>query len=78
MGAEEILNFLDFTADGKGATLISSIGSDTARVVQPDIATNSEKVIAASAEVDAGNVIIHPRTHIVQAVSFAPGRTSGR
>jgi dipeptidyl aminopeptidase/acylaminoacyl peptidase len=74
-GAEEILNFLDFTADGKGATLVASIGSDTARVVQRDIATNSEKVIAASAEVDAGNVIIHPRTHIVQAVSFAPGRT---
>jgi len=74
VGPEEILNFLDFTADGKGATLISSIGSDTARVVQRDIATNSEKVIAASAEVDAANVIIHPRTHIVQAVSFAPGR----
>ncbi|MBI4488308.1 MAG: S9 family peptidase [Deltaproteobacteria bacterium] len=75
VGPDEILNFLDFTADGKAATLISSIGSDTARVVERDIATNSEEVIAASAEVDAGNVIIHPRTHIVQAVSFALGRS---
>jgi dipeptidyl aminopeptidase/acylaminoacyl peptidase len=75
VGPEEILNFLDFTADGKAATLLSSIGSDTARVVERDIATNSEKVIAASAEVDAGNVVIHPRTHVVQAVSFAAGRT---
>jgi dipeptidyl aminopeptidase/acylaminoacyl peptidase len=75
VGPEEILNFLDFTADGKAATLLSSIGSDTARVVERNLATNSEKVIAASAEVDAGNVVIHPRTHVVQAVAFATGRT---
>jgi dipeptidyl aminopeptidase/acylaminoacyl peptidase len=74
VGPDEILNFRDFTADGKAATLISSIGSDTARVVERGIATNVEKIIAASPEVDAGNVIIRHRTHIVQAVSFAPGR----
>jgi dipeptidyl aminopeptidase/acylaminoacyl peptidase len=74
VGPDEILNFRDFTADGKAATLISSIGSDTARVVERNIANNSEKIIAASPDVDAGNVIIRRRTHIVQAVSFAPGR----
>lgn len=74
VGPDEILNFLDFTTDGKAATLISSIGSDTARVVERNIATNSERVIAASADVDPANVIIHPQTHVVQAVSFAPGR----
>jgi len=74
VGPDEILNFLDFTADGKSATLLSSIGSDTARVVQRNVATNSEKIIATSAEVDAGDVLIHPRTHVVQAVSFSPGR----
>src|SRR5438046_830536 len=63
-----------FTADGKSAYLISSIGSDTARVVERNIAVNSEKVIASSDEVDAGNVLVHPRKHIVEAVSFAPGR----
>jgi dipeptidyl aminopeptidase/acylaminoacyl peptidase len=75
VGPDEILDFRDFAADGKAATLISSIGSDTARVVERNLATNSEKIIAASPDVDAGNVIIRHRTHIVQAVSFAPGRT---
>ncbi len=74
VGPEEILSFLDFTADGKAAILLSSIESDTARVVERDIATNSEKVIAASAEVDAGDVIVQPRMHVVQAVAFVAGR----
>src|SRR2546422_4364726 len=74
VGPEEILNFVDFTSDGKSATIISSIGNDTARVVERNIATNAEKIVAASTEVDAGSVIVQPRTHVVQAVSFAPGR----
>lgn len=76
VGPEEILGLVDFTEDGKGLTLISSIGNDTARVVQRDIATGQEKLIAESREVDAGGVMVHPRTHQVQAVSFAPGRSS--
>jgi dipeptidyl aminopeptidase/acylaminoacyl peptidase len=76
VGPEEILGFIDFTADGKSAYLISSIGSDTARVVERDITTGKEAVIASSGEVDAGGVMVHPRTHALQAVSFAPGRTS--
>src|SRR5262249_46961678 len=35
-----------------------------------------EKVIASSPEVDAGTAFIHPRRHVVQAVSFAPGRST--
>ncbi len=74
VGPEEILNFLDFSADGQSATLISSIGSDTARVAERNIRTNADKVIASSPEVDAGGGLIHPKTHVVQAVRFAPGR----
>jgi dipeptidyl aminopeptidase/acylaminoacyl peptidase len=74
VGPDEILNFVDFTADGKSVTLTSSIGSDTARVVEKNIATGAEKVIATSDEVDAGNVQVHPKKHVVEAVSFAPGR----
>ena len=74
MGPEEILNFLDFTLDGASAYLISSVGNDTARVIQKNIATGAETVIAVSPEVDAGSVLIHPRKHVVQAVAFAPGR----
>jgi dipeptidyl aminopeptidase/acylaminoacyl peptidase len=74
VGPDEILDILDLTADGRSAILQSSLGRDTAAVVERTIATGAEKVIASSDEVDAGNVVIHPRTHVVQAVSFAPGR----
>jgi dipeptidyl aminopeptidase/acylaminoacyl peptidase len=74
VGPEEILGFVDFTPDGKSAILLSSLGSDTARAVERDIATGQEKVLASSDEVDAGSVMIHPTKHHVQAVSFEPGR----
>jgi dipeptidyl aminopeptidase/acylaminoacyl peptidase len=76
VGPEEILEFQDFSADGKSVYLKTSIGSDTARLVQRDLATGSEKVLAASPEVDAGTVFLQPRTHVVQAVSFEPGRST--
>jgi dipeptidyl aminopeptidase/acylaminoacyl peptidase len=74
VGPDEILNFLDFSADGKSAYLISSVGSDTARAVERNLASNAERVIASSPEVDAEGELIHPRTHVVQAIRFAPGR----
>jgi dipeptidyl aminopeptidase/acylaminoacyl peptidase len=76
VGPTEILSFLDFTADGKSAYLQSSIGNDTARVVEKNIETGAEKVVASSTEVDAGPAFIHPKRHVVQAVSFAPGRAT--
>jgi dipeptidyl aminopeptidase/acylaminoacyl peptidase len=77
VGPEEILNLVGFTKDGNGITLVSSIGSDTARVVERNIATGKERVIAASPEVDAepGGIEVHPRTNAVRAVAFSPGRT---
>jgi dipeptidyl aminopeptidase/acylaminoacyl peptidase len=75
-GPEDALTlaFLDFTADGKAAYLLSSIGRDTAAVLKKDIATGKEEVIAESQNVDAGPVMVHPTKHTVQAVAFAPGR----
>ncbi|HET7710917.1 MAG TPA: S9 family peptidase, partial [Thermoanaerobaculia bacterium] len=77
VGPDEILGLIAFSEDAKSAYLISSLGSDTARVVQKEIAGNgAEKVIASSQAVDAGNVVIHPVTKTVQAVAFDPGRRS--
>jgi dipeptidyl aminopeptidase/acylaminoacyl peptidase len=76
VGPAEILGFLDFTLDGKSATLLSSIGRDTAVAVEKNIVTGAEKVLASSLEVDAGGFLIHPKTHVVQAVAFSPGRTA--
>lgn len=75
-GPDEILDFVDFTADGQSAVLRSSLGSNTARAVLRGITKKNEKVLAASNEVDAGEVAIQPKTHLVQAVSFEPGRKS--
>jgi dipeptidyl aminopeptidase/acylaminoacyl peptidase len=76
VGPDEILDFQDFSADGNSVYLQSSVGSDTARLVQRDLATGSEKALAASPQADVGSVLIQPRKHVVQAVSFAPGRST--
>lgn len=73
-GPEENLGIDGFTADGKAAYVETSIGSDTVRLVQKDLASGAEKIIAFSDEVDAGAVMINPNTRVVEAVSFEPGR----
>jgi dipeptidyl aminopeptidase/acylaminoacyl peptidase len=75
VGPEEILNALGFTKDGQSLYLMSSLGRDTAAVVEKNVADGKEKVLAVSSEVDAGDVMIHPRRYVVEAVSFSPGRT---
>jgi hypothetical protein len=75
VGPHEILQALGFTADGQSVFLLSSIGRDTAAVVEKNLATGEEKVLADSDEVDAGEVMIHPRRHVLQAVAFSPART---
>ena len=77
VGPDEILEFLDFTADGKSAYLRSSLGSDTARVVEAPLTgdpAQDAKVVASSDAVDAGGVVVNRKKHNVQAVAFAPGR----
>jgi dipeptidyl aminopeptidase/acylaminoacyl peptidase len=76
VGPEEILDAVGFTDDGRSLYLNSSIGRDTAAVVEREIADGAEKLIAASDAVDAGDVLVHPRKHIVEAVAFSPGRTT--
>ena len=77
-GPEDALTLqaLDFSADGKSLHLISALGRDTAAVVKKDLAGGGETELAASADDDADGVLIHPRTHVVQAVKFSPGRST--
>ncbi len=71
---EENLQFIDFTADGKAAYIETSTGSDTTRLVRRDLATGAETLIATSDEVDVGIEVMNPKTRVVEAVSFEPGR----
>jgi len=74
VGPEEILRFADFTGDGQSATIISSVGSDTARTIEKNIASGKEKVLASSNEVDVTRAMINPKTHVVEAVGFVTDR----
>jgi dipeptidyl aminopeptidase/acylaminoacyl peptidase len=75
VGPEEILAFVDFTADGREAYLISSIGTDKARAVRRNLTTGAETTLAASEVVDAQTLLVNPKTRVLEAVRFAPGRT---
>jgi dipeptidyl aminopeptidase/acylaminoacyl peptidase len=70
------LHLLDFTADGKSVYLISALGRDTAALVKKTIAGGSDQELAASTEVDADSVLIHPKMHVAQAVRFSTGRST--
>lgn len=65
---------LGFNQDGRDLFLLSSLGSDTIRVVAREIESGVESVIAAMDGFDADSVMIHPTRQVIQAVSFEPRR----
>jgi len=73
-GPDENLTAHGVSADGKSLIIESSLGTDTTRIIQKNIASGAEKVIGYSDEVDAGITEINPNTRIVEAISFEPGR----
>ena len=62
---------VDFTADGRGIFVTSSLGSDTDRLVKVDAANGKElAVLASNPKSDVDDVMVQPDTHVVQAASF--------
>ena len=78
VGPEETLEFVDFTADGGSAIVVSSVGRNTSAVVERDISSGKEKRVASSEEADVDYVMIHPTRHVVEAVAFTKGRREWR
>ncbi len=66
---------IGFTPDDMAVYAKSSIGSNTARLVEISLSDGTEKVLASNSKVDAGSVMIHPTKHHVQAVAFTKDRT---
>ena len=60
---------------GSSLLLTSTLGRDTKALVAREAATGAERVLAQATGVDAGDVLLHPRTLAAQAVSFSPART---
>ena len=63
-----------FNQDGRDLFLLSSLGSDTIRVVAREIESGDESVIAAMDGLDADRVMINPTRQVIEAVAFEPGR----
>jgi dipeptidyl aminopeptidase/acylaminoacyl peptidase len=73
-GYEDELDFVDFSADGQRAYLRTTLGADTARILERDLANGAEKVLFQDPKSDAMEVLVHPIRHVVQAVATAPAR----
>ena len=71
---EENLELAGFTPDGKSVYLTSSLGGDTARLVERELAGGKEKTLAERRDVDVGGLVVHPTKFHVQAAGFAHGR----
>jgi dipeptidyl aminopeptidase/acylaminoacyl peptidase len=66
---------LAFSRDGRTLLAISSVGSDTGRLVRLDVATGAEvEVIAGDPEADVTGVDLDPDTKEVRAVTFVKAR----
>ena len=63
-----------FTPDGKALWLVSSVGAETARLVEADLATGQSKVIAEDPRYDAGAVMSHPKSGKLEAIQFQRAR----
>jgi dipeptidyl aminopeptidase/acylaminoacyl peptidase len=74
VGAQENLEVIDLSKDGRSVFLTTSVGADAARVVSRDLRSGAETLLAEDPRVDASGVVAQPTQHVIQAVAFAPGR----
>jgi dipeptidyl aminopeptidase/acylaminoacyl peptidase len=65
---------MDFSKDGRSIFLVSSLGSDTDRLVRRDLFTGAQTVLAQRGDSDVDDVVIQPTRHVVEAASFSPDR----
>ena len=61
-------SLIDLTPDGQGAYMISSIGRNTAALVELTLADKSMRVLAEDPKADVTSVMIHPVTKKVEGV----------
>ena len=64
-----------FTQDNRRVWLISSVEANAARLLEVDLATGKQRVIAADPQYDVGGILVHPRKRTLEAVSFVRART---
>ena len=70
VGLEEILEFVDFTEDGRSIVIKSSISADTARLLEKSLKSGAERVLGFSEKSDVGGTLGYPTRHGVRAAAF--------
>ncbi len=71
----ESIGALGVTPDERGFYIVSTLDSDTARLLTIDLETGEQRVVASRPDVDYdGGAVVHPTRHHVQAVPFTRAR----
>ncbi|MBS1149318.1 MAG: ptpA 1, partial [Myxococcaceae bacterium] len=70
VGIEESISLKGFSLDGKSAFVTTSIDTDTDRLVEKNLKTGSERLLAQHPKSDVRDVLLHPVRFTAQAVTF--------
>jgi len=75
LGSQETLSgVFGFTPDGKSIRIGSSVGANATRLIEVELASNRQTVIAEDPQYDVGGVQIHPTNGRIEAVAFVRAR----
>ena len=74
-GADEQIGTVGFSPDDKALWLQSTLGANAARLIEADIASGKQKVVAEDKQFDVGGVMVNPIKRNLEAVSFVRART---
>jgi dipeptidyl aminopeptidase/acylaminoacyl peptidase len=75
-GADETFGgVVGFTPDNKSLWIITSLGVNSARLLQVDIATGKQTVVAEDRQFDVSGTMNNPKTNALEAVEFVRQRT---
>jgi dipeptidyl aminopeptidase/acylaminoacyl peptidase len=75
-GADEVSGGVaGFSPDNKKLWLISSVDANTGRLVEVDIATGKQTVVAEDKQYDVGGAMAHPTRRHLEAVRFIRARS---
>lgn len=76
-GPEEVMgSTIGFSPDNQALYMVTSLGNDTTQLLQVDIATGQQTILATDPHYDVENVLVQPKTHAVQAVGVERDRFS--
>ncbi|HWQ03003.1 MAG TPA: prolyl oligopeptidase family serine peptidase, partial [Candidatus Nitrosotenuis sp.] len=72
---ESLGGIYGFTPDNKSVWMASSVGANTLRLLEMDIATAKSKTIVEDKTYDVGGPMVNPKTNKLEAVSIVRERT---